>query len=539
MRVAELVAHGVDRVFCVPGESYLSVLDALYDRPEIQVVAGRHEAGAANMASAHARLTGQVGVCFVTRGPGASHAMIGVHTAQQDSVPILLFIGQVARGHAEREAFQEIEYRRLFAPVAKWAAQIELPGRVQEFVRRGFAVAAAGRQGPVVLALPEDMLDEAVDAEPAGPAPRAAAAPAPEAVAELAVRLDRAKSPLLLLGGTGWTEAALLDVRGFVERFDLPVATAFRRKDLFDNNHPNYAGELALSADPALVKRLQQSDLVLALGTRLGDPTTGGYERLSVEQARRTLVHMHPSAEELGRVYPPAQGIVASVAEAASALTELPGKRSFGEVARAARAAYDAYIAPVGVGGSVNLSEVFGWLSNELADDAIVTNGAGNYAGWLHRFYQHRRFRTQLAPTNGAMGYGLPAALAAKLAFPDRSVVAVAGDGCFLMASAEFATELQYGVAIVVLVVDNGSYGTIRMHQERDFPGRTVATDLKNPDFAAYARAFGGYGATVTRTAEFAEAFRAAVASGLPAIVTLKTELADIAPGRRLQLSKD
>jgi acetolactate synthase-1/2/3 large subunit len=533
--VETLVLNGVDHVFCVPGESYLAVLDALHDVSDrIRVVACRHEAGAANMAEAYGKLTGRPGICMVTRGPGATHASVGVHTAQQDSTPMILFVGQVAAADKGRGAFQEVEYRAVFRTMAKHADELDRPERTAEIVSRAFATALQGQQGPVVLALPEDLLHE--DGGPAAPAPvtPARAGLEPEVLERIAERLRTAERPLLILGGSGWTAPALEALRRWAEAHDLPVTLSFRRKDLLDNDEPCFVGDLGLGPNPKLVERLKAADVVLALGARLGENPTQGYSLFTAEVTAERLVHVHPGAEEIGRTWPVAIGAVADVSAAARALAQLDLGRRWTAWREAARAEYEAFTRPIPVDAAVNLSEVVAHMSQALPADAIVCNGAGNFAAWLHRFHRHRRFRTQLAPTSGAMGYGFPAAIAAKLVHPEREVVCFAGDGDFLMTGNEMATAMQYGAHVVIVVVDNGSYGTIRMHQERDHPGRVVGTDLRNPDFAAYARSFGAWAATVERTEDFPAAFAEARAAGAPALIWLKTDVEQIAPGRTL-----
>lgn len=535
--VDALVMNGTTHVFCVPGESYLAVLDALYDvRDRIKIVVCRHEASAANMADAYGKLTGRPGIVMVTRGPGATQGSVGVHTAFQDSTPLVMFIGQVARDMIDREAFQEIDYRRMFASVAKWAGEIDVAARAGEYVNRAFANAMNGRQGPIVLALPEDMLVETADAPALPPAPKVCAAPDERALETLREMLGGAERPILLVGGGGWTSAAVEDLKTFVEATGLPVAATFRSKDLFDNLHPQYAGDVGIAPNPQLAERIRSSDLVVAFGPRLGEMTTSGYALLEAPLARQPLVHIHPGAEELGRVYTPTLAINAAPEPMARALAAEEWTLDEGWLQRAyeAHAEFERFSRPVEVGAGVNLSEVFAWLDTRLPPDAVMTNGAGNFAAWLHRFYRHKAFKTQLAPTSGAMGYGFPAALAAKAVYPQRMVVCAAGDGDFMMASSELATAVQYGLDVVVLVSNNGTYGTIRMHQERDYPGRVSGTDLVNPDFAAFARSFGAFGATVERTEDFANAFEAAVRSGKPAVIDLRTSADEIAPGRTL-----
>ena len=533
--VETLVLNGVDHVFCVPGESYLAVLDALHDlRDRVRVIACRHEAGAANMAEAYGKLTGEPGICMVTRGPGATHASVGVHTAQQDSTPMILFVGQVASSDKGRGAFQEVDYRAVFGALAKHADELDEPGRTAEIVSRAFATVLQGRRGPVVLALPEDKLHG--DGGSAAPSPVTPARSGldPAALEAIGERLRRAERPLLILGGSGWTDAALAALEPWAGAHDLPVALSFRRKDLLDNDHPSYVGDLGLGANPKLVERAKAADLVLAVGARLGENPTQGYSLFTPEQTAERLVHIHPGSEEIGRTWPVALGAVADVSPAIVALATLDPGRRWTAWRAAARAEYEAFSAPIAVPAAVNLSEVVAHMAQALPRDAVVCNGAGNFAAWLHRFYRHRSRRTQLAPTSGAMGYGFPAAIAAKLAAPEREVVCFAGDGDFLMTGNEMATAVQYGANVVAVVVDNGSYGTIRMHQEREYPGRVVGTDLRNPDFAAYARSFGAWAATVERTKDFPAAFAAARAAGAPALIHVKTDVETIAPGRTI-----
>jgi len=534
--VRGLVAQGVTHVFCVPGESYLAVLDALADvRETVAVVACRHEAGAANMAVAHGKLTGRPGVCMVTRGPGATHASIGVHTARQDSVPMILFVGQVARTDRGREAFQELDYAAVFGTMAKLALEIDAPDRVPEIVARAFATAVNGRAGPVVVALPEDMLTAPTSAAPSPPAPRPQSAPSPAFLNDLASRLARSERPLLILGGTGWSAEPLARLAEWARGAQLPIALSFRRKDLIDNDHPCYAGDLGLGPNPLLIERVRRADLVIALGARLGENPTQGYTLFTREETAEKLVHIHPDPEELGRVWPASLSAACDNAVAAALIGEIKiDLPDWSDWRADARAEQDAFSKPIEVGGRVNLSEVFHHLNDVLPDDAIVCNGAGNYASWLHRFYRHQRLGTQIAPTSGAMGFGAPAAVGAKLVCPDREVIAVSGDGCFLMTGQELATAVQYDARVVFLVVDNGSFGTIRMHQEREYPQRVIATDLKNPDFVLYAQSFGAWATRVTATEDFPAALRQARAAGRPALIHLITDVDDIAPGRRL-----
>ena len=535
--VQSLIANGIDHVFCVPGESYLAVLDALADETgRIRLITCRHEAGAANMAEAYGKLTGRPGVCMVTRGPGATHASIGVHTAEQDSTPMLLLIGQVSRAHLGRGAFQEMDHAAVFGSFSKWAAQIDDPNRAAEMMDRAFGTATQGRQGPVVLALPEDVLT----ASASGPAPRAVrparAGLDAASLQAIKARLESAERPVVILGGSGWTGEAQAAFQAWLEENDLPAALSFRRKDLVATDSPVCIGEIGLGPNPKLVERLRAADLVLALGARLGDNPTQGYTLFTPEQTAVRLIHIHPSPEELGRVWPTRLAAVADPATAALQLAQLRLDRHgrWGAWRAEGRADYDAFLKPVTVTGQVNLSEVVTHLAETLPADAIVCNGAGNFASWLHRFYRHRGWPTQLAATSGAMGYGFPAAIAAKLVHPGREVICFAGDGDFLMTGQELATAVQYGANVVTVVVDNGSYGTIRNHQERRYPGRISGTDLKNPDFVAYARAFGAWAERVERTRDFPAAFAAARAAGSPALIHLLTDVEDISPGRTI-----
>ena len=524
--VDALLTHGVDRVFSVPGESFLAVLDALHDETErIRTFVCRHEAGAANMAEATGKLTGRPGVAIVTRGPGATHASIGVHTAYQDSTPMILLIGQCAREHLDREAFQEIDYRRMFGQMAKWVAQIDDARRIPEYMSHAFHTACAGRPGPVVLALPEDTLSDPCARVPgAPPFKRIAASPSAAQIDDLRGKLERAQRPMVIAGGSGWTAQACDDLRRFVQAWHLPIGCAFRYQDTIDNDHPNYAGDVGLGINPALAQRIRESDLLLVIGPRLGEATTGGYTLLDIPKTRQTLVHVHQGAEELGRVYAADLPIVSGMPEIATALAALApsGTPAWSGQAEQAHRAYLEWRAPRPMLGDVQLGDIMVQLRERLPRDAVVTNGAGNYAIWLHRHFAYRQWRTQVAPTSGSMGYGVPAAIAAKALYPERTVVALAGDGCFMMASHELATAVQYGLNVIFIVVNNGHFGTIRMHQERHYPGRTHGTGLTNPDFAAFARSFGAHGETVERTAEFLPAFDRSVASGLPAVIEIR-----------------
>jgi acetolactate synthase-1/2/3 large subunit len=532
--VDQLIVQGTELVFCVPGESYLDVLDGLYDAP-VRLITCRHEASAANMADAYGKLTGRPGVCLVTRGPGATHAATGVHTAFQDSTPLLLLVGQVASDQEEREAFQEIDYRRMFGPMAKWVAQIDRTDRIPEYVARAYATACSGRPGPVVLALPEDMLAQESDA---ADAPRfSAVRPHPGAsdVEALRTLLERAERPLAIIGGAGWTARATADLTPFLEENVLPAGAAFRRQDALDNDSPSYVGDVGIAINPALAARVQKADLVLAIGPRLGEITTSGYTLLEPPAPRQTLVHVHPGAEELGRVYQATLPILAGPEEFAAAVRELRVEPRWREWSAAARADYEAWQVHEPPPGELDLAECIAHLRGRIPD-ATMTNGAGNFAVWVHRFWRWRRYGTQLAPTSGAMGYGVPAAIAAKAVDRGRTVVCVAGDGDFLMSGQELATAMQFDLPVLVLVVDNGTYGTIRMHQERRYPGRVVGTTLRNPDFAAFAQSFGAFGENVERTADFPRALERALAADMPAVIALRLDPEAVAPGVTLSM---
>ncbi len=532
--VRELLARGVDTVFCVPGESYLAALDAIHEAGEkIQLVVCRHEAGAANMAEAWGKLTGRPGICFVTRGPGACHASIGVHTAKHDGTPMILFVGQVPRGEIGRGAFQEVDYPATFGDLAKWACQIDDAARIPEVVGRAYSVALGGRPGPVVIALPEDMLSEAVNAPANGiEAGRIPAAPELDKLAEL---LAAAERPLLVLGGSGWSPEGLADIRQFVEATGIPVTCGFRRQDLFDNRHPNYAGESALGINPKLKARWREADVILAVGTRLGEIVTDGYSNLDAPLPGPKLVHVLSDPTELGRVYQPALAIAADVNAFARAAAAMALQPRWNDWRNAARADYEAWQQLPDHVGPVDMAQIVTWLSDTLPDDAIIANGAGNYAIWVHRFFRYKQFRTQLAPTSGAMGYGLPAAIAGKLNRPESPVVCFAGDGCFMMASTELATIVRHRVPVIVIVVNNGAYGTIRMHQERRYPGNVVGTELVNPDFAALAQAYGIGGWRIERTEDCAPAFEAARASGEAALIEIVLPTAELSPTMKLK----
>lgn len=526
--VRALAAQNADLIFGVPGESYLSVLDALVDQPDLRFITTRHESGAAFMADAYGKLTGRPGICFVTRGPGATNASIGIHTAQQDSTPLVMFVGQIARGMTEREAFQEVDYRRYFGHMAKWVAQIDDPARIPEFVNRAFHTALSGRPGPVVLALPEDVLSaDAGDVEPTGPARRIMPAPRPEDMAELGVLLAKAERPLVIAGGGGWSAATARMLSAWVEREGMPVALEFRCQDYLDNRNPNYVGDAGIGMAPYLAEMIRASDCLILIGARMGEMPTSGYTLLGIPDTGKTLVHVHPDAQELNRVYYTDLPMHAAAEAFLSAALSTPASGSnaaWEDWRQAARRGYDASFEVPPAPGSVDLAEIMQELQQQLPDDTIVTNGAGNYTVWVHKLWIYKHYRTQLAPVSGAMGYGVPAAVSAALVHPERTVVCFAGDGCFLMTGQELATAVHHRLKILFVVVNNGILGTIRMHQEREYPGRVSATDLTNPDFAAYARAFGAWGGVVERTEDFAAVLAEAQGADGPALIEIRVD---------------
>jgi acetolactate synthase-1/2/3 large subunit len=537
--VDQLLIQGVNHVFCVPGESYLGVIDALADAP-IKLVVNRHESGSTFMADAYAKLTGQPGVAFVTRGPGATNASIGVHTAFQDSTPLVLFIGQVGNEFVEREAFQEIDYRRMFGPMAKWVAQIDDAARVSEFVARAFQVATSGRQGPVVLALPEDMLAASADVPDAQCHQPVQAGPSDLQIATFRRALGQAARPLVLLGGSGWTQAACDNLRRFAEANLLPVACAFRRQDLFDNRHPNYIGDVGIGINPRLAQRVKDADLLIVLGARLGEMTTSGYSLLDAPRPKQALIHVHPGIEELGRVYQPALAVASGLPQFAARLAMMMPIENpiWRDQAAAGRADFEAWQARPPVYShtipKLDLWQVVDQLRRGLPEDTVIANGAGNFATWAHRFWRYSGLRTQLAPTAGSMGYGVPAGVAAKIAAPERTVVVFAGDGDFLMTGQELATAVQNRAGVIVIVFNNGMYGTIRMHQEREFPERVHGTSLVNPHFGLLAQAYGAFGVVVETTDAFAPALAQAVAhtrdKRSPALIELRCDPEVITP---------
>ena len=519
----QLVKLGVRRVFSVPGESFLAALDGLYDSGIANIVC-RQEGGAAMMAEAYGKMTGQPGVCFVTRGPGATNASAGIHIARQDSTPMVLFVGQIDNRHTDRETFQEIDYRAVFSGLAKWVAQVDHTDRLPEYIGRAFRVAMSGRPGPVVLALPENMLSAQADV----PDLRLSevidqALPQTAANAIMHV-LAQAQKPLVVVGGPHWSAQAQVDLQAFAESQQVPVAVGFRRQDYMDNHHANFAGDLNVGINPRLAARVRQADTLILLGTRFGDIETQGYTLVDPADPQKTIVHVHADADEIGRVYAPDVGIVATAPTILRQLANASPAGAWADWTSQARADYEAWLTPQESPGALKQEAVIKWLSDHLPDDAIVTNGAGNYAAWLHRYFVYKQHGTQLAPTSGSMGYGFPASVSASLEYPDRTVVCLAGDGCFQMTCNELSTAIQHGAKPIVVVMNNGRYGTIRMHQEKHYPGRVSGTALANPDFAALARAYGGHGEVVNATADFAAAFARAQAARTVAVIECKVD---------------
>jgi acetolactate synthase-1/2/3 large subunit len=528
--VDQLRIQGCDRIFTVPGESFLAVLDALHDKREIDVVVCRQEGGVAYMADADGKMTGRPGIAFVTRGPGATNASGGVHVAFQDSTPMILFIGDVARGDRDREGFQEIDFPAFFGPIAKWAARIEDARRIPEYVARAWRVATAGRPGPVVLALPEDMLRDQVQAVDRAPVPPVAEAPDPGAVAAMFELLKEAAAPVAIVGGADWSPRAAHHVANFAFRHGIPVAAAFRRQDAISNSCGVYAGQLGYGPNPKLQQRIRDADLIIAVGTRLGESTTDGYTLITPDHPDQTLVHVHPDPNELGRVYHADLPICSDMGEFAEMVDTWvdPDCIRFSAGEEAHRDWLEWSEPQPREGVTLDLGPCVAAMRSTLPENSIICNGAGNFSGWWHRYWRYGTMPTQLAPTSGTMGYGLPAAVAAALRFKDRPVVCVAGDGDFLMNGQELATAAQYGIDLLVILADNCSYGTIRMHQERDYPERISATDLRNPDFAALARAYGGWAETVERTEEFAPALERAIKQSGIRLLHCKTDVEQI-----------
>lgn len=540
--VDQLRIHGVDHAFCVPGESYLAVLDALHDS-DIKVTVCRQEGGAAMMAEAHGKLTGRPAACFVTRAPGATNATPGVHIAYHDSTPMLVFVGQIERGVRERDALQELDYRATFKPVAKWATEIEHAGRIPEIISRAMHLSMSGRPGPIVISLPEDMLVETADVPDARAAKPIESYPGVKQLESLQTLLSKAERPLIVLGGSRWTAESVEQFSQIARSWGAPVTVSLRRQMLFPTDHDCFAGDLGFGPNPKLVEQVKQADLLLLIGSRMSEVPSQGYTLLDIPVPGQTLIHVHPDAAELGRVYQPDLAINTSPAafvEAVAAM-QLAASESRSLYRESVRNEYLAWsdTGRIQSPGNLQMAQVMDYLNATLPDDAIVCNGAGNYATWVHRFHHFKKFGSQLAPTSGSMGYGVPAAVAAKRVLPNRTVIAFAGDGCFLMNGQEFATAVQYDLPIIVIIVDNGMFGTIRMHQEREYPGRTLATALKNPDFAVYAQAFGGHGERVERTEEFQAAFERALASNKPAIIHCLIDPEAINPSYTLSSVRD
>ena len=532
----QLAVQGIRRVFSVPGESFLALLDGLLET-DIDNVVCRHEGGAAMMAEAHGKMTGRPGVAVVTRGPGAANASCGVHVASHDSTPMLLLVGQVPRNRRGREAFQEIDIPGFFRPIAKWTAEIEQADRIPEFLTRAFRTAMSGRPGPVVLSLPEDMLHERTPADDGALVP-AAHPPVSDSDAQgAAERLMKSERPVVIIGGSLWSETSARSLGRLSRKFGLPVAASFRRQHYLDNRHENYIGDLSGGMNPKLAALVRESDCLVALGCRLADFPTQGYRVPGRPEETRLAVHVYPDPDEIGRIWPADQGIAAAPEAFLLRMEQFdpPGSKARIEWLRRARPLYEEWQRPAPLPGPAQFSAVMKWLSANLPQDAILTNGAGNYAAFVHRYFCFKRFGTQIAPTSGSMGYGLPAAIAAKLEHPDRIAVCLAGDGCLQMTLNEMASAVQRRAGVIVIVANNGMYGTIRMHQEIHFPGRRSGTSLVNPDFAEIARAFGGHGETVAETSEFPPAFERALSSGLPAIIDVRLDPEAIATDRTLQ----
>ena len=542
--VDALEAHGVKQLFCVPGESYLEVLDALHDSP-IVATSARQEGGAAMMAEAWGKLHGTPGICFVTRGPGATNASAGIHVAQQDSTPMILFIGQINSQLRHREAFQEVDYGQFFGAMAKWVAEIDSPDRITEMVSRAWSVASSGRPGPVVLVLPEDTLSGEAMRNDIKPFSTLETYPSSADLQHLANLLEQANKPIIIMGGSRWDADSVAHIEAFVERFKVPVACSFRRQMLFNHNHPNYAGDVGLGINPDLKSAISDADLVMLMGGRFSEVPSQNYQLLGVHDTQQQLIHIHASAEELGRVYRADLAIHASPKALAKGLSQLnPTQKTtperFDHLARCHKNYQNWSSLPTEAHpGEVQMPAIMAHLATSLPKNAIITNGAGNYATWIHRFWKFSEYGTQLAPTSGSMGYGLPAAVAAKMAFPNKTVIAFAGDGCFQMTMQEFGTAVQENAAIVLLVIDNGMYGTIRMHQELHFPDRISVTNLVNPDFCALAKAYGAYAFQVTNSDQFPQALSAAIAAKKPALIHIKLDPQALTPSKTLNQIRD
>ncbi len=526
--------NDVERVYCIPGESYLAALDALYDRSEISVIVCRNEGGAAFMAEAEGKLSGKPGVCFVTRGPGATNASGGLHVAMQDSTPMILLIGQIARKDLDREAFQEIDYRRMFSEVAKWVAQIDDADRIPEYMNRAFSVATSGRPGPVVLALPEDMLTDLTEATDAKAVQLVTTSPAAEEIARCGEFLAAADRPLIIVGGSGWSETTRLQLQQYAETSGIALLNSFRCQDFIDNEHQNYAGDLGIGFNPELHQLVKESDCLLVIGARLGEMTTAGFSLIDIPCPAQRLIHVHSGAEELGHIYQPDLAINSSsqhfIAALAASDVSFDNTPKWQQQSAQAHQKYLDWNRSITVPGEVQFSDIIHSIRKLSGKDSILCNGAGNNTSWLHRFFRYRQYRNQLAPTNGTMGYGLPAAIAAKLRHPERCVVAVTGDGDFLMTGQELATAMQYQANIIVIVVNNGIYATIRMHQEREYPGRVIGTDMVNPDFVLLAEAHGAHAERVVKTEQFEAAFTRCLAADKPSLIEVQLDANILTP---------
>ena len=523
--VDQLKVNGIKRVFSVPGESFLAALDGLYNSG-IENIVCRQEGGAAMMAEADAKITSSPGVVFVTRGPGATNASSGVHIAMQDSTPLIVFVGQVPLEHRDREAFQEIDYERFFSPIAKWVAEVKDLKRLPEYISRAFQVSQGGRPGPVIISLPEDILSGVCEVPDRPRVVLGQQFTSDSEVKKIEKAIIKAERPLVIAGGTGWSKEAVKNLGVFVKNFNLPVATTFRRQHLMDNRHDCYIGDLGTGMNPALAKTVKESDLIIAIGTRLGEIATGGYELIDPKKPEQKIIHIHKDPNELGHVYQPTLAVLSSTENILNQFIDLPKLVNPEWSARTneVRNNYLNWITPKETPGPVKLEKIIEWLSNNLPEDSIVTNGAGNYAAFLHRYFVFKEYPTAIGPTSGSMGYGFPASIAAKLRFPDKTVICMAGDGCFQMTLNEMSTAAHNKLAIIVIVINNGKYATIRMHQEKHYPGRVSGTEIHNPDFAALAKAYGGFGVKVQKTEDFVAAYDQAVASGLLSVIELKID---------------
>ena len=509
----QLSVNGVDTIFCVPGESYLGLMDGLYNHKEkIKLITTRHESGAANMADAYAKLTNKPGICLVSRGPGATNASNGIHTAFQDSTPLILLIGQVSRSEREREAQQEIDYKEMFKPMAKYIAEINDADRIPEFINKAFYISQSGRPGPVVLSLPEDMLIDETLSQTTPPPNIFQSSPSKSAMDNFYENLKKAKKPIIIAGGNTWTKQAVKNLTKFVDDNSIPVLTSYRAQDRFDNRNENYIGHSSYAIPKETRKRIMESDFILALGARLGEVTTQGYSTLKVPDPDQYLVHVHPGINEIGSVYCPDIGIPSGMQEFALALSSLPKIENppWLKWCKSARKEYLNFIKPTTMSGSLNLSEVMAYLNETLEDDDIVIVGSGNNSQWVHRFYQYRDLGSQIVTTGGSMGYAVPAAIAAKLVYPKKTVISFNGDGCFMMLGQEIINAVENKLNPIFIIINNKKLGTIRMHQERNFPKRTIGTDILNPDFVALANAYGLDACSVTKTEEFANIFEKA-----------------------------